>query len=94
MQERGVLPNLHTWQTPATAPPTFGDEVPVGADPSFWVEYDKLVIAVGAYSQSKMAILSKTGVTSHLRPAFDIPGVKEHAHFLKTIADARISGCV
>ncbi|KAL1872023.1 hypothetical protein VTK73DRAFT_1725 [Phialemonium thermophilum] len=36
------------------------------------VPYDKLVIAVGAYSQT-----------------FGIPGVKEHAHFLRDIRDAR-----
>ncbi|KAI0316210.1 FAD/NAD(P)-binding domain-containing protein [Amylostereum chailletii] len=39
----------------------------------FTVPYDKLVIAVGAYSQT-----------------FGIPGVKEHAHFLKDVKDARI----
>ncbi|KAF8651515.1 hypothetical protein AX16_004711 [Volvariella volvacea WC 439] len=38
----------------------------------FWLNYDKLVIAVGAYSQT-----------------FGIPGVKEHAHFLKDVKDAR-----
>ncbi|KAH8097116.1 FAD/NAD(P)-binding domain-containing protein [Cristinia sonorae] len=39
---------------------------------SFTLHYDKLVIAVGAYSQT-----------------FNLPGVKEHAHFLKDIKDAR-----
>ncbi|KAJ2922120.1 hypothetical protein H1R20_g14971, partial [Candolleomyces eurysporus] len=38
----------------------------------FSVRYDKLVIAVGAYSQT-----------------FNVPGVKEHAHFLKDVKDAR-----
>ncbi|KAL7819454.1 FAD/NAD(P)-binding domain-containing protein [Trichoderma aethiopicum] len=38
----------------------------------FNVEYDKLVIAVGAYSQT-----------------FGIPGVREHAHFLRDVGDAR-----
>ncbi|KAH9885261.1 FAD/NAD-P-binding domain-containing protein [Cubamyces lactineus] len=38
----------------------------------FQLTYDKLVIAVGAYSQT-----------------FNVPGVKEHAHFLKDIRDAR-----
>ncbi|PTB66233.1 FAD/NAD(P)-binding domain-containing protein [Trichoderma citrinoviride] len=38
----------------------------------FDVEYDKLVIAVGAYSQT-----------------FGIPGVREHAHFLRDVGDAR-----
>lgn len=36
------------------------------------VSYDKLVIAVGAYSQT-----------------FGIPGVREHAHFLRDVSDAR-----
>ncbi|KIK61346.1 hypothetical protein GYMLUDRAFT_42931 [Collybiopsis luxurians FD-317 M1] len=39
---------------------------------AFPLKYDKLVIAVGAYSQT-----------------FNIPGVKEHAHFLKDVRDAR-----
>ncbi|ETW77361.1 hypothetical protein HETIRDRAFT_65511 [Heterobasidion irregulare TC 32-1] len=38
----------------------------------FMIKYDKLVIAVGAYSQT-----------------FNVPGVKEHAHFLKDVKDAR-----
>ncbi|KAF8803351.1 FAD/NAD(P)-binding domain-containing protein [Phlegmacium glaucopus] len=38
----------------------------------FSIHFDKLVIAVGAYSQT-----------------FDVPGVKEHAHFLKDVKDAR-----
>ncbi|KAF5350487.1 hypothetical protein D9756_008688 [Leucocoprinus leucothites] len=38
----------------------------------FTMRYDKLIIAVGAYSQT-----------------FNIPGVKEHAHFLKDVKDAR-----
>ncbi|KAL0576116.1 hypothetical protein V5O48_005863 [Marasmius crinis-equi] len=52
--------------TPATSHP---DEKPLE---SFNMKYDKLVIAVGAYSQT-----------------FGIPGVKEHAHFLKDVKDAR-----
>lgn len=52
---------------------------------AFTQQYDKLVIAVGAYSQSE---LSKhfnliTAKLSVFPSAFDIPGVKEHAHFLK-----------
>ncbi|KAJ3477470.1 hypothetical protein NLI96_g10440 [Meripilus lineatus] len=43
-----------------------------GNGKTFNVTYDKLIIAVGAYSQT-----------------FDVPGVKEHAHFLKDIRDAR-----
>ncbi|KAG5647435.1 hypothetical protein DXG03_009365 [Asterophora parasitica] len=42
------------------------------ANAPFPVRYDKLVIAVGAYSQT-----------------FDVPGVKENAHFLKDVKDAR-----
>jgi NADH dehydrogenase len=38
----------------------------------FNLPYDKLVIAVGCYSQT-----------------FDIPGVKEHAMFLKDVGDAQ-----
>ncbi|TBU63386.1 FAD/NAD(P)-binding domain-containing protein [Dichomitus squalens] len=74
---------------PATKPPYFAGSkspVPAGqaADPigpanpvpgdsqRFELTYDKLVIAVGAYSQT-----------------FNVPGVKEHAHFLKDILDAR-----
>ncbi|KZT04901.1 FAD/NAD(P)-binding domain-containing protein [Laetiporus sulphureus 93-53] len=38
----------------------------------FKLRYDKLIIAVGAYSRT-----------------FNIPGVKEHAYFLKDIKDAR-----
>jgi len=43
-----------------------------GTDTGFTLRYDKLVIAVGAYSQT-----------------FNVPGVKEHAHFLKDVRDAR-----
>ncbi|KAI9567719.1 NDE1, mitochondrial external NADH dehydrogenase [Boletus coccyginus] len=43
-----------------------------GTGTPFTVRYDKLVIAVGAYSQT-----------------FDVPGVKEYAHFLKDVRDAR-----
>ncbi|KAK2460757.1 hypothetical protein APHAL10511_007227 [Amanita phalloides] len=39
----------------------------------FTLRYDKLVIAVGAYSQT-----------------FDVPGVKEHANFLKDVRDAQM----
>lgn len=46
----------------------------VGGGPRsrFEVKFDKIVIGVGAYSQT-----------------FGIPGVKEHAFFLKDVADAR-----
>eukprot|EP00919_Chromeraceae_sp_WS-2016_P041425 GHVR01098698.1.p1 GENE.GHVR01098698.1~~GHVR01098698.1.p1 ORF type:complete len:294 (-),score=31.92 GHVR01098698.1:238-1119(-) len=43
-----------------------------GTGTPFKLRYDKLVIAVGAYSQT-----------------FNVPGVKEHAHFLKDVRDAR-----
>ncbi|KAG1742979.1 FAD/NAD(P)-binding domain-containing protein [Suillus occidentalis] len=45
---------------------------PLGTGNAFNLRYDKLVIAVGAYSQT-----------------FNVPGVKEHAHFLKNVRDAR-----
>ncbi|PCH37505.1 FAD/NAD(P)-binding domain-containing protein [Wolfiporia cocos MD-104 SS10] len=45
---------------------------PDSGSPKFTLRYDRLVIAVGAYSRT-----------------FNIPGVKEHAHFLKDIRDAR-----
>ncbi|KAF9453319.1 NDE1, mitochondrial external NADH dehydrogenase [Macrolepiota fuliginosa MF-IS2] len=66
---------------PATRPvtagasdPTQSEEVELHATSNvpFEMRYDKLVIAVGAYSQT-----------------FNIPGVKEHAHFLKDVRDAR-----
>ncbi|RDX42840.1 FAD/NAD-P-binding domain-containing protein [Lentinus brumalis] len=43
-----------------------------GTSDKFELTYDKLVIAVGAYSQT-----------------FNVPGVKEYAHFLKDVSDAR-----
>ncbi|KAH7883058.1 FAD/NAD(P)-binding domain-containing protein [Phlebopus sp. FC_14] len=43
-----------------------------GTGTPFTLRYDKLVIAVGAYSQT-----------------FNVPGVKEYAHFLKDVRDAR-----
>ncbi|KAF9485648.1 FAD/NAD(P)-binding domain-containing protein [Pholiota conissans] len=59
---------------PPEAEPTGDTDAPVQVQPanSFPLHYDKLIIAVGAYSQT-----------------FDIPGVKEHAHFLKDVKDAR-----
>ncbi|TFK29454.1 FAD/NAD(P)-binding domain-containing protein [Coprinopsis marcescibilis] len=60
---------------PATQPvakSTTGIESQVETSAQFSIPYDKLVIAVGAYSQT-----------------FDVPGVKEHAHFLKDARDAR-----
>ncbi|KAJ3503014.1 hypothetical protein NMY22_g18395 [Coprinellus aureogranulatus] len=61
---------------PPNAPSTGEAGSPVKQDPGvghpFNIRFDKLVIAVGAYSQT-----------------FNIPGVKEHAHFLKDVRDAR-----
>jgi len=58
---------------PATPRPSISDTSNAQASQdSFTLHYDKLVIAVGAYSQT-----------------FNVPGVKEHAHFLKDIKDAR-----
>ncbi|KIM41515.1 hypothetical protein M413DRAFT_445500 [Hebeloma cylindrosporum] len=58
---------------PSDAEPT-GDPDAIVPPPenAFTLHYDKLIIAVGAYSQT-----------------FNIPGVKEHAHFLKDVRDAR-----
>ncbi|KAG2361041.1 NDE1, mitochondrial external NADH dehydrogenase [Suillus spraguei] len=63
---------------PATTPLEFEGSAgtttsyPSDKDNAFNLRYDKLVIAVGAYSQT-----------------FNVPGVKEHAHFLKDVRDAR-----
>ena len=60
----------------------------------FSVHFDKLVIAVGAYSQSNYFdnffsfSFSQIAEKSCLA-AFNVPGVKEHAHFLKDVKDAR-----
>jgi len=66
------------WQMPATRPATAEPREEEDATTQehrgtpFTLRFDKLVIAVGAYSQT-----------------FNIPGVKEHAHFLKDVKDAR-----
>jgi NADH dehydrogenase FAD-containing subunit len=54
-----------------SSPPAQPQSVGVKGD-MFDVSYDKLVIAVGAYSQT-----------------FGIEGVRQHAHFLRDIGDAR-----
>ncbi|KAI0080406.1 FAD/NAD-P-binding domain-containing protein [Panus rudis PR-1116 ss-1] len=56
------------------ANPIDGSKATTSTDGSdaFEIPYDRLVIAVGAYSQT-----------------FNTPGVKEHAHFLKDVKDAR-----
>lgn len=59
---------------------------------TFRLRYDTLVIAVGAYNQSEfVSVKSCRGETDNILdlPAFNVPGVKEHAHFLKDIRDAR-----
>ncbi|KAF8153138.1 pyridine nucleotide-disulfide oxidoreductase-domain-containing protein [Crassisporium funariophilum] len=59
---------------PVNAEPTAdadASNLHLGGTP-FTLKFDKLVIAVGAYSQT-----------------FNVPGVKEHAHFLKDVKDAR-----
>jgi NADH dehydrogenase FAD-containing subunit len=56
----------------STAPSEVATESRPPKGEIFDVEYDKLVIAVGAYSQT-----------------FGIAGVREHAHFLRDIGDAR-----
>ena len=51
----------------------FTEDINLGlAKRQFSLDYDQLVIAVGAYSRT-----------------FGIPGVKEHACFLKEVSDAR-----
>ncbi|KAJ8596882.1 NDE1, mitochondrial external NADH dehydrogenase [Rhizopogon salebrosus TDB-379] len=61
---------------PATPPLEQSASAPLAekspTETGFTLRYDKLVIAVGAYSQT-----------------FNVPGVKEHAHFLKDVRDAR-----
>ncbi|TFY57741.1 hypothetical protein EVJ58_g6846 [Rhodofomes roseus] len=66
----------------------------------FTLRYDRLVVAVGAYNQSTSSVL--TLGTAALGPAvswlladggfvaaFNVPGVKENAYFLKDVTDAR-----
>ena len=56
----------------------------------FSMHFDKLVIAVGAYSQSDYLTMGFSfSIAESLATAFDVPGVKEHAHFLKDVKDAR-----
>ncbi|KAM6501068.1 Pyridine nucleotide-disulfide oxidoreductase domain containing protein [Amanita muscaria] len=49
----------------------------------FTLRYDKLVVAVGAYSQSKL-------LSRQYLPPFNVPGIKKHAHFLKDVREARM----
>ena len=57
----------------------------------FTLNYDKLVIAVGCYSQSNADLVGLCSSNTNLFfiLAFGIPGVKEHAYFLKDVRDAR-----
>ena len=55
----------------------------------FSVHFDKLVIAVGAYSQSDYLTIFSFSIAKNFGAAFNVPGVKEHAHFLKDVKDAR-----
>jgi len=66
----------------ATPPLTFEKS---GA--SFTQSYDKLVIAVGAYSQSEFMVMAwyVGRKLTRNRQAFNVPGVKKHAHFLKDV---------
>jgi NADH dehydrogenase FAD-containing subunit len=72
---------------PATASPVLGDKsFPNQDQQHFQIQYDTLIIAVGAYSQSKRKhLLFFICLISFIRlyEAFNVPGVKEHAHFLK-----------
>ena len=68
--EANATDDLLSKQWVSTTPGEHGSAAAQGE--VFDIPYDKLVIAVGAYSQT-----------------FGIPGVKEHAHFLRDIGDAR-----
>ena len=87
---------------PATAPVKFAQSHDVSSqeEPTqvvssdkevFELTYDKLVIAVGAYSQSELGCIQPQW-PDFLRSliAFDIAGVKEHAYFLKDVKDSRL----
>ncbi|KAM0252540.1 hypothetical protein ACHAQJ_007672 [Trichoderma viride] len=73
--EANAVSSLQDGTSLSLAPATASGAVTAARAPKgeiFDVEYDKLVIAVGAYSQT-----------------FGIEGVRENAHFLRDIADAR-----
>ncbi|KAG6380296.1 NDE1, mitochondrial external NADH dehydrogenase [Boletus reticuloceps] len=67
-----ATPSLSSERSSARLVESSNETQSSGASTPFTVRYDKLVIAVGAYSQT-----------------FDVPGVKEYAHFLKNVRDAR-----
>ncbi|RUS21042.1 hypothetical protein BC937DRAFT_93771 [Endogone sp. FLAS-F59071] len=66
-----ILFSLHFWRDLETKTITCTSNLDDKKE-KFTISYDKLVISVGAYSNT-----------------FGIPGVKEHALFLKDVADAR-----
>ncbi|RFU75759.1 nadph dehydrogenase [Trichoderma arundinaceum] len=73
--EANAIESLPSRLSPSSTSATAGGAVTTARPPKgeiFDVEYDKLVVAVGAYSQT-----------------FGIEGVREHAHFLRDISDAR-----
>lgn len=74
--ERTQVLSTPSQDTPTTAPPltlpTQSQRVATKPRQEFSIHYDKLVIAVGCYSQT-----------------FNVPGVKDHAYFLKDVRDAR-----
>jgi NADH dehydrogenase len=73
--EANAVDSLHNDLSPSSVSTAASEAVTATRPPKgevFDVEYDKLVIAVGAYSQT-----------------FGIEGVREHAHFLRDIGDAR-----
>lgn len=56
----------------------------------FSIHYDKLVIAVGCYSQSIVYNIDVWRESlKHCLVAFGVPGVKEYGYFLKDVRDAR-----
>jgi len=66
--------------------PTGGLSHFAGTGTGFTQRYDKLIIAVGAYAQSKLMIIgSAGGALTESKQAFNVPGVKAHAHFLKDV---------
>jgi NADH dehydrogenase FAD-containing subunit len=79
---------------PATRPPSSGLpegqlEIVRSENEPFKIAYDKLVIAVGAYSQSISSNIPRVSFSCDVILAFNVPGVKENAHFLKDVKDAR-----
>ncbi|KAG9310244.1 NDE1, mitochondrial external NADH dehydrogenase [Chiua virens] len=85
------MPATHLPSEKSSAPPVQGTQSETqfpGTGTPFTVRYDKLVIAVGAYTQSKSFIFT-LWPRLILTTAFNVPGVKDYAHFLKDVRDAR-----